>query len=80
MKDFVLSTWNRALTVSLTITDPLLSDCPDYPSLVPPETLPKKRFKFKRQASSPDEEEEASNEVRMCAGCKKLVDRYFVQH
>ena len=61
----------------------MLSDCPDYASLVlPPSTLPKKKFKLKvpmvRRDAQPmeEEEEEGVEEIRMCTDCKQLVDRY----
>lgn len=56
------------------LLDPLLHDCPDYASLVPPATtVPKKRFKFR------DDDDEVSDEIRMCVSCRKLVGRYVLK-
>lgn len=64
----------------LLFLDPLLRDCPDYETLAPPATLPKKKKKFnflKKGASAQDEDEEVTDEVRMCTACKELIDRYI---
>lgn len=57
--------------------DPLLRDCPDYQDLAPPAAIPKKKFKIKlkREASSVDDDDDLSDEVRMCVPCKKLLER-----
>ncbi len=59
-------------------TDPLLRDCPDYQELAPPATISKKKNPLKRLkkgASSVDEEDDLSDEVRICVPCKKLLER-----
>lgn len=60
--------------------DPLLEDCPDYKSLAPPPSPPKKKFqlnfKVKKQSSAQDDDEEGHvDEIRMCTTCKTLITR-----
>ncbi len=65
------------LTFLLILSDPLLQGCPDYQDLAPPEAIPKKKFNFKqpkKEGSSVDDDE-VSDEVRMCVPCKKLLER-----
>lgn len=63
----------------LLTADPLLRDCPDYQDLAPPASIPKKKFQMnflKKGASSVDDDDDLSDEVRMCVPCKKLLERY----
>lgn len=71
-------------------TDPLLGDCPDYSDLAPSPSLKKRRLKIeqglgKKKTSKKDEADDvvnddaATDEVRMCSTCERLVGRRLRQ-
>lgn len=62
---------------SLSPTDVLLSDCPDYRTLAPSPSLRRKkiRLKPKKRGAEPGEEEEDLENIRMCFLCEKLAQR-----
>ncbi len=63
-------------------TDPVISDCPDYRRLAPRTTVRTRRLAMKSQSlglakgqTRRGDEEEAIDELRMCAPCTKLIHR-----
>jgi len=66
--------------IFLSHSDVLLVDCPDFRSLAPSPSLRSKRLHLKQHklkaAEKEEEEEEMTDEIRMCPQCEKLISRY----
>lgn len=67
------------------MTDPVLSDCPDFSSLAPPiktRVLPLRRGSMRLRRGRREEgegegedEDDESSQLRMCSNCQKLIHR-----